>query len=44
MNDFEVQELFDQVQRLEEQVQLIVEALIGDDSKPYSDKKSKAKK
>jgi len=42
MNDYEVKTLYDQVQVLEEQVQLLVEALIGDDSSPA--KKSKAKK
>ena len=31
MNDFEVKDLYDQVQNLEEQVQRLVEALIGDD-------------
>mgnify|MGYP003150630908 CR=1 FL=1 len=42
MNDYEVKALYDQVQDLEEQVQLLVEALIGDDCcKP---KKGKAKK
>ena len=42
MNDYEIGELYDQVQNLEEQVQRLVEALIGDDCcKP---KKGKAKK
>ena len=41
MNDFEIKTLYNQVQNLEEQVQLLVEALIGDDSKPYSAKKAK---
>jgi hypothetical protein len=34
MNDFEIKTLYNQVQNLEEQVQLLVEALIGDDSSP----------
>ena len=41
MNDFEIKTLYDQVQDLEEQVQLLVEALIGDDAKPVSTKKAK---
>ena len=31
MNDYEVKDLYDQVQALEEQVQRLIEALIGDD-------------
>jgi len=42
MNDYEIKTLYEQVQVLEEQVQLLVEALIGDDSSQPN--KTKAKK